>query len=128
MPVTVAWDDEARTIIHWSYVGKWSWSETSYAFEDTIRMMNEVRHPVSLIHDLTQSAGIPASAIHNAYRYTSSLPENWLISVVVDNGGFAEALLNIFRTLYKKMGERYKTAHTLDEARRIIEYSSRKPN
>jgi len=72
MPITVVWDNEAKTIIRWDYVGKWKWSEATYGFEDTIRMMHEVQHPVSLIHDLTQSAGIPGSALTNAYRFTSA--------------------------------------------------------
>ncbi len=119
MPITVAWDNEAKTIIRWDYVGKWKWTEATDAFEDTIRMIHEVQHPVSLIHDLTQSAGVPGSALTNAYRFTSALPENWNISIV-DKSGFAETLLNIFRTLYKKLGERYRSAPTLEEARKLI--------
>ena len=119
-----SWDNEAKTIIRWDYVGKWAWVEASSAFDDTTRMMSEVQHPVSLIHDLSRSHGIPARALSHAQRFTSALPENWNISVIVDPSGFAASLLNIFTKLYKKLGERYKVAPTLDIARQIIDTSS----
>jgi hypothetical protein len=120
MPVQVSWDDDAQTIIRWDYAGKWAWTEVSSAFEQVNQMMRSVQHPVSIIHDLTQSAGLPGGALANAHRFTAALPENWDISIVVGSGDFTEAMLNIFRKIYAKLGERYKTAATVDEARAII--------
>src|SRR5258708_3010123 len=120
MPVQVSWDDDAQTIIRWDYAGKWAWTEVSSAFERVNQMMHSVQHPVSIIHDLTQSAGLPGGALRNGERFTTGLAENWEISVVVGSGTFAESMLNIFRKVYAKLGDRYKTAPTLDEARAVI--------
>ncbi|MBI1256348.1 MAG: hypothetical protein GC204_02650 [Chloroflexi bacterium] len=124
MPITITWDNEAKTIIHWRYIGKWTWEEATSVFDDTTRMMSEVQHPVSLIHDLSLSNTIPARALSNAQRFTSALPENWNISVIVDPSGFGASLLNIFAKLYQKLGAHYRVAPNLHEARRIIEQSS----
>jgi len=120
MPVQVSWDDAAQTIIRWEYVGKWTWNEVSSTFQQVNQMMRAVEHPVSIIHDLTQSTRMPGGALTQAYRFTSALPENWDISVVVGSGAFVESLLDIFRKVYAKLGDHYKNAPTLDEARAII--------
>lgn len=121
MPVSVEWDDAAQTIIRWDYVSKWTWDvDVAAAYQNTVALMQSVSHPVSLIHDLSQSAGIPGGALTQAYRYSTGLPENWEISAVVGSGTFAEALLGVFRNLYGKLGARYYTAPTLDNARALI--------
>ncbi len=120
MPVLISWDDDDRTTIRYDYDGKWTWEEVYTANDEVTALMHEVEHPVSIIHDLTRSAGLPSGALTHAHRFTAGLPENWDISVVVGSGTFTEALLNIFSRVYKTLGEHYKTAATLEEARAII--------
>lgn len=120
MPVRVVWDDDAQTIIRWDYEGKWTWVEVSTAFETVVRLMRSVDHTVCIIHDLSRSAGLPGAALTNARRFTAALPENWDISVVVGAGTFIESVLSVFSKVYQKLGARYRTARSLDEARALI--------
>jgi hypothetical protein len=120
MPVSIVWDDAAQTTIRWDYVGKWTWDDVEGAYHETRALMESVAHPVCLIHDLTRSSGLPGGVLTQAYHYTMRLPENWDISVVVVSGMFLEALLSTFTKLYNKLGERYRGAPTLDEARALI--------
>jgi hypothetical protein len=120
MPVSISWDDEAKTTIRWDYIGKWTWHDVAGAYEEVRALMNSVPYPVCLIHDLRQSAGIPGGALTQAYRYTMALPDNWDISVVVGSGTFIEALLSVFVRLYSRLGARYHAAPTLEEARALI--------
>jgi hypothetical protein len=120
MPVLISWDDEAKTTLRYEYGGKWTWDEVDAATDQVVNFMRETSSPVSIIHDMTHSPGLPSGALTQAHRFTRDLPENWEISVVVGSGTFTEALLNIFSRVYKKLGEHYKTASTLDEARAII--------
>jgi hypothetical protein len=120
MPVLISWDDEAKTILRYEYDGKWTWDEVDAATDQVVSFMRETTNAVSIIHDMTNSPGLPSGALTNAFRFTRDLPDNWDISVVIGTGTFTEALLNIFSRVYKKLGEHYKTATTLEEARAII--------
>jgi hypothetical protein len=42
------------------------------------------------------------------------------MGVFVGSGAFIKALLNTFTRVYPKMGERYATADTLEDAHRLI--------
>ena len=120
MPVLISWDDEAKTTLRYEYEGKWTWDEVNSATDQVVARMRETPHPVSIIHDLSQSPGLPSGALTQAHHFTRDLPENWDISVVTGSGTFTEALLNIFSRVYKKLGEHYKTAPSLEEARALI--------
>ncbi len=120
MPVHVSWDDDAKTTVRWDYEGKWTWDEVAAALEQSNTMIRTTDHSVSIIHNLTASAGIPSGALTQAHRFTASQPENWDLTVVVGSGGFIDALVNVFGKVYRKLGEHYRAARTLDDARSII--------
>lgn len=120
MPVLISWDDDAKTTLRYVYDGKWTWDEVDTATDEVVALMRVTTHSVSIIHDMTRSPGLPSGALTQAHRFTRDLPDNWDISVVVGSGTFTEALLNIFTRVYKKLGEHYKTASSLDEARAVI--------
>ena len=120
MPVNILWDDDAQMTVRYDYEGKWTWEDVYAGSNRANEMVASVDHPVSIIHNMTQSGGMPRDALTHARRITSSIPENWDISVVVGSGAFTESLLNIFSKVYKKLGDHYRTAPTLDEARAII--------
>ncbi len=121
MPVNVLWDDEnTKTIIRCDYVGKWTWDDVFVAMEEVNRLIANAPHPVSIIHNLIDSVGIPGRAITQARKFTEMLPQNWDLSVVVGSGLFAELLVNVFGKLYRKLGQHYRTAPNLDKARALI--------
>src|SRR4051812_15943586 len=107
MPMNVVWDDDAKTIVRCDYEGKWTWNDVSICYDEVVKLMKTVPHPVSIIHNMAQSAGIPNGAITNVHRFTAHLPDNWGFSVVVGSGTFIEALMSVFTKVYKKLGERY---------------------
>jgi hypothetical protein len=126
MPMNVSWDDDEKTTLRCDYEGKWTWSDVSQGYDEVIKLMKTVPHPVSMIHNMTHGAGIPNGAISNVHRFTAHLPENWGISVVVGSGAFIEMLMSVFTKIYKKLGERYKRASSLEEAREIIRQTAQK--
>ena len=126
MPVNAVWDDEAKTIVRLDYIGKWTWDDVYVATEAMNEMMKSVSHPVSIIHNMFDSAGIPSGAITQARKFTEGLPENWGLSVVIGSGLFAESLVNVFGKLYRKLGEHYRTASNLEQARKLIAHEQSK--
>ena len=120
MGVGVSWDDQAKTILRLDYSEKWTWAEVSTAMDEGITLMRSVTGKVCIIHDLTRSAAVPAGALTNAKRFTTGLPPNWDLSIVVGSGTFTETLLNIFSRVYIKLGEHYRTAQNIEDARKII--------
>lgn len=120
MPVTVVWDDDAHTAVRYDYIGKWTWEDVYAVAKEANTMVASVPYSVSIIHNMTESAGMPSGALTHARRITMSIPENWDVSVVVGSGAFTESLLSIFSKVYKKLGDHYKTAQSLDQARALI--------
>jgi len=63
MGVQVQWDNEARTILRYDYQGRWKWEQVYEAVNEAYRMIETVPHPVAVMIDMTESAGIPPGAL-----------------------------------------------------------------
>ena len=120
MAVTVEWFNAEQTIIRYEFVGRWSWEELHDAIEQVQTMIGGVGHRVDIVIDLTQNRGIPSGALAQMRGGTMRANDNWGMGVFIGTGTFIKALLHTFTRVYPKMGERYATADTLEDAHRLI--------
>lgn len=120
MPVTVEWFNDEHTMIRYEFIGRWSWEELHDAIEQVQAMIGGVSHRVDILIDLSQNQGIPSGALTQMRGGTLRANRNWGMGVFIGTGTFIRALLNTFTRVYPKMGERYATADTLDDALRLI--------
>ena len=63
MSVHVEWDNEERTTILWSFVGRWTWGEFDAAVEQTLAFVSAVDHKVDVIFDLRKGGFPPRDAL-----------------------------------------------------------------
>jgi len=63
MSVHVEWDSEERSIILWSFVGRWTWGEFDDAFKTVRAMLDSINHPVDIICDMRQMSILPPDIV-----------------------------------------------------------------
>ena len=63
MSVHVEWDNEERTAILWSFVGRWTWGEFDDARKTMSEMLDLVDHPVDTICDVRQMSILPPDLV-----------------------------------------------------------------
>jgi len=63
MTIRTEWLDlEAKRVIILEFTGDWDLSDYDTAIEHSIQLLNEVKHPVAMVIDLSQSEGPSRSA------------------------------------------------------------------
>ena len=63
MPIKLAWDDDAKTVIRYRAEGIWNWNELHKNAKLATFALGNVPHPVETIFDLSRSIRLPAGAI-----------------------------------------------------------------
>jgi hypothetical protein len=135
MPITVRWDDEARTIVRWVFEGKWTWDEYNQAMIESNQQVRGVEHPVDAIMDLTASNVLPTNVLSNTHAARDELqPKNIRWIYIVSHQALLKALINIFGRLYERfskgglsMLDSLDAAHADIKVRRAALDSSEKP-
>ncbi len=120
MPTQVEWDSEAEMILHVELIGRWTWDEAYPAFEQLVTMMKSTPSSVSMLIDLTRSAGIPPDALTHSFKIASTYPGNWELAILVGGGAIVSALLRVFGQLHPTYGPHLRVAKNLVEARALI--------
>lgn len=120
MPITVDWDDEAHTIIRYTFQSPWTWAEYRAAIDRAWELARSVDHPTDTITDMSNSRLVPDNVFRNARQSMVEIPESTRTVVIVGAGLLAEALIAVMRRIYKKQGEKFFAAATLGEARALI--------
>jgi hypothetical protein len=120
VPIEVGWDNAEKTTLRYDYEGNWSWEELYEISNQALGMFNSVPHRVDVIHNHTNSTHIPRRALSHAQRLVAQYPENWGISVVVGTNPLLKGLMQVFRRVYRQMGERHFMAATLEQAHQLL--------
>lgn len=122
MPISVTWDDDARTILRYTYSGSWTWTEYDVAIHQAYELSLQANAPlVDVIADFSDSRLLPQNALSGFQRsMNTSESIAFGITVLVGENMFLLRMIDLYRKLNHKTGSRIKTAKHLDEARAII--------
>ena len=117
MSVRIEWDNEERTIILWSFVGRWTWGEFDETVKAMTAMAESVDHNVDLIMDVGQMSILPADIVtHVKLKYLKkSRKMERLIAVGVDS--HLQLFWNTFTDLPYASHLKLTFFDTLNEAR-----------
>lgn len=122
MPISFAWDDDAKTAIRLDYTGKWTWDEFHKAMHEAGELACGSPHPISIINDVSQTDTLPDGALTQFRSVTRQAPvasEDGIV-VIVGANMFAESVIQTFRKVYSKAALNWHFARTLDEARALV--------
>jgi hypothetical protein len=115
MPITVSWDNEEKTIVRQTYIGKWTWDEFYAAGEEFAVLAGTVTHTVHLLIDMRQAGPLPGGALSHIGAM-NRLPPNMGRIVAVGVGSFVMKMFNVAAAVRPAIKERILIVATLDEA------------
>lgn len=120
--ISVAWDNEEKTIARFEYSGEWTWLDLFNAIDECNILIDEEDHPVGLIFDMRNSSGIPNNAFSKAKQADRKRHKHVKYEVTVGAGLFTEILASTYQKIYGAFGGEIITsfAPTVEEAREII--------
>lgn len=98
MSVTVTWADTEKTILYFEYKGQWSSNDVFRVVQDSQKMMEEAKHPVASIIDLTQGRQLPmksADYLSDVVETRSRNPYDSGITVFVNALPLTRAMLDL---------------------------------
>jgi hypothetical protein len=118
MPITVQWDNEAKTIVLWTFEGRWSWDEFRAQQAASVALLSSVSHRVHVIADLSQSSQIPRDAFSNyQVSETASAPNRGRTVVVAPQNIFVQTAI---ATYNKIVNPTFLLADSVGEARALL--------
>lgn len=120
MPITPVWDNEARTILRYDFTGRWTWDEFAAAIRQGVEMRKDIPHTVHLLGNMAGSIMPPKHALIHVRNAFENAPANTGTMAIASNDRFVLAMYQIFRTVYRRIGERIVVVPTLDEARAVL--------
>lgn len=122
MGVEVEWDNAAKTVIRFSYAGRWTWDEMYRAVDTSTALIDSVPHPIAMIIDMSESAGVPPGAMTHGRAIQQRAHPHVVMQVTVNAGGFVMSMARAFSKLYGTLTQSNMThfASSVDEARALI--------
>lgn len=125
MPISVAWDNEEKTVVRFVYEGKWTWEAFYEKIDEANKLMDTVDKPCVSIIDMRQSNFLPRGAavhIRNVIRKSMS-HNNSGISVFLEANVIVEAMIEVLKKSYPDIldNTEWLYAKTLEEARKIAQ-------
>ncbi len=120
MTITVQWDDDTQTVLHYMFESPWTWEEYRAALQQAWDMANAVDHPTDTITDMSDSRLLPDNLFRNVRQSMVEIPESTETVVLVGGGLIVEMMLGVVRRLYRSHTQKFFTVRTVDEARALI--------
>lgn len=120
MPIDVAWDDDTRTIIRYTFSTPWTWNDYRQAIDKGWELDRSIDHPTDTITDMSQSRLFPDGIFTNIRKSVVEIPETTQSVVLVGGGMFVDMAISVLRRVYRSPGARFMIAKSVDEARQLI--------
>lgn len=120
MSVHVQWDNEDRTIILWSFVGRWTWGEYEDALAAAVTMLDTVDHKVDYVYDVRLMSILPPDVVTRFKTKYLKQPEKTGRFIAVGVDDYLRLVWNTFTDLPYARHLRVDYADTLEDARKIL--------
>jgi hypothetical protein len=123
LAIQVAWDNDEKTTLLYTILGRWTWEELYDALDEGRTFMDSVSHEhVDFIVDMTDCKLLPANALSHFARMSSKPHPKSGRMVMAGATTFVRALLNV---LGRYQGSATKAGavlavETADEARAVL--------
>jgi len=121
MAVRVAWDNEAKTIVHYQFGENWTWEEYYPVKAQAYEMISTVSHKVGVILETQHNGAIPHNLLPNFRDGLRTKHPNTVIVVIVVTRPFIRHMINTVRAILPTTNAHFEMASTMGQARSIIE-------
>ncbi len=127
MPITVAWDNESKTIIRIDRTQPWSWADFDRGVDESYALMCSVDHPVYTINVISPDDKLPPGPpLPHIMRIAQLRPPNAGPTLVVGakdaqmDSNFSSVIFSVARRVSQKVDEALINVKSLDEAYALI--------
>jgi hypothetical protein len=120
MPISLYWDDDARTIIRRDHIGEWTLAEVEQSTYDIETLAKSVQHTFHLIFNFTDSTSFSAKILAAARGADQTILPNQGLVVGVKMAAYLQALAYIAGKAYPKLARNTFYVDTIDAARALI--------
>jgi hypothetical protein len=101
MTIEVAWDNEQKSIIRWTFPKQWTWDEFYSALQASRAMVRLQSHVVDVIVDMTVSKLFPRNLMTQGQVTMQTTSLNIGIIVVVGWNPLLRTAFNSFQKIYR---------------------------
>lgn len=124
MAVEILWDNDEKTILRYQVNGRWTWDEFWSAFNQSLRMTDEVDHMVDFIFgdaDIAIRSLPPGLLTQLGAVVRRRHPRaGTTVFLASERSSVRTVWYRLAIKMYPRIGEKYAFATTLDEARALL--------
>lgn len=121
MLIELHWADLDKTILCYTIIDHPSWKDFHDANKRCWEMIENAKHPINIILDVTQITRIPRNAHIHIPNALKSTPENLNIVVFVGLNVYTRSLKTKMEALFPHKFDKWRVAWTHAEAMQLIE-------
>ncbi len=92
MSIELFWEDDAKTILRFNFVGGWTWDDYYPLHEQGNQMAQAIPHIVHSIVDLRQNRSVPTNTITHLTNIANRQIPNAGLKVIITNNRFLHIL------------------------------------
>ncbi len=119
MSIHVKWDNPEKTIILWTFIGRWAWGEYDDSLRESDRLLDSVNHRVDFLYDVREMSILPPDLISQFKLRYLKKHVNTRLFLAVGVDSYLQLLWNTFTALPYARHLRTQFFETLDEARQF---------
>lgn len=121
MSITVAWDNEEKTICRVKFDEPLTWAEYDEAIDKLWNAIKSVDHSVDVIATMTPGTSLPKGMpLSHLQRAAQTQPPNVDLVVMVDYSPFVKAFIRILARLNVNAAKSARFAPSLDAAYELL--------
>jgi hypothetical protein len=120
MGIQVVWDDDAKTIIRYSFERSWTWAEFETAQREAHAKIDTVTHKVGVIIGGPADATLPLNMLSHIRSGLRNKHPRTCVAVLLIYTPFQRALFNAAISLTRRSSAIFHAASSVDEARALI--------
>lgn len=121
MAIQVQWDNPEKTVIYYTFEGRWTFKDFNGVYQEVFAMLDTVNHPVHAIVDLSKSPFFPTDTLSEMRRLTFEQHRNGGITVIITQNHMAHAMYNFLRSVYRRFSEVFHLVNSQEAAYQVLE-------
>lgn len=114
--VTLAWDNEQKTILRYTFLGDWTWDEYLERLNEGRVLMAEVEHPVCVLNDMQRMGKLPPNFASTAKSVIASRPKNTGLAIFLTTNAFFKVMYRVLAQLIPNVPTGYILVTKEEEA------------
>jgi hypothetical protein len=120
MAISLQWENEEKTIIHWTFDGPWTWADFETAQAEFHAMLRTVEHLVDVLADMRHAPALPRDTFANFKRMERKVVPNRDRVVLVTESMFIRGMARTFNQVFRNRPTQFLFADTIEGAHALL--------